>query len=179
MSNTQLAITLHDGQTIHAELRQEDERRLVELLSKNATFQISSSNDDLQGHAFAGDVLVNVLDHSIPLRLPKAGDAAALQRSLAIGALTATLVGAVAISIVPTSTSGPAGIDQAANSHTLNVPAMAIRAQHDEMTREQNFYLSKVPLDVNNPAIPAQALRAEQDEMARAAAFASTQATAG
>ena len=158
MANIQLAITLHDGQTVHAELRPDDERRLVELLSKNATFEISSSDDDLQGHAFAGDVLVNVLDHSIPLRLPKAGDAAALQRSLAIGALTATLVGAVAISIVPTSTSAPTGIDQAANDHTLNVPAMAIRAQRNEMAREQNFYLSNVPLDVNNPAIPAQAL---------------------
>jgi hypothetical protein len=179
MEKVTLAITLHDGQTIHAELRPEDEQRLTERFIDGSTIQLTATDDDLQGHAFAGSVLVNVLDHAIPLRLPNAADAAALQRSLAVGALTATLVGALAISVVPTSTSAPTGIDQAANDHILNVPAMAVRAQRDEMAREQVVYLSRVPLDADNPAIPAQALRAEQAEMARDAAFAGTQATAG
>jgi len=162
----QLVITLHDGQTVHAELSPEDERRLTEQFGDGSTFQITSADDDLEGHAFAGQILVNVLDHSIPVRLPNAADAANLQRSLVIGALTATIVGVVAMTAVPDSI-GPAGIDEAAANHTLNVPAMAVRAQRNQMAQEQAFYLSNVPLDVNNPAIPAQALRAEQAEMAR------------
>ena len=81
MEKVTLAITLNDGQTIHAELRPEDERRFTEQFGDGSTVQLTATDDDLQGHAFAGNVLVNVLDHSIPLRLPNAADAAALQRS--------------------------------------------------------------------------------------------------
>lgn len=181
MEKFQLVITLADGQTIHAEMRPEDERRLAELIGAHATFEIERTDDDLEGHAFSGDVLVNVLNHSIALRLPSVGDAAALRRALAAGALTATIVGAGVIAALP----GPADLDwtpiaQApAHEQVLNVPAMAMRAQQAEMARDRAFELANVPLDVDNPAIPAQALRAEQAEMSREAAFAATQATAG
>jgi hypothetical protein len=180
MEKMRFAITLADGKTIEAELRPEDERQLVELLGDRRTFQFTASDDDLEGHSFSGDVLVNVLSHGAVLRLPSASDAAAVRRALTVGALTATIVGAGAIAALQGPVPATITAQQAAaGEQVLNIPAMAQRAQQSEMDQQQAVYLSQVALDVDNPAVPAQALRAEQAEMQREAAYAATQATAG
>jgi hypothetical protein len=170
----QLAITLSDGQTFSAELRPEDERRLAELLGDRTTIQLAS-NDDLEGHAISGEVFADVEGHAMALRLPRPADAAALRRALAVGAVTATIVGAGVIAGLqtPAQTTTPAVEVPAVRQQVQTVPAAALRAQQNEMTREQN--LQAVPLDVENPAVPAQALHAETNELSVPAAAVSAQ----
>src|SRR4051794_14145905 len=71
-----LAIALADGQTFDAEMRPEDEARWTELFSQRSAIDLTSSDDDLEGHAVSGDVFVDVEGHAIALRLPTPGDAA-------------------------------------------------------------------------------------------------------
>ena len=81
-----------DGRTIAAEPRPEDQSTLDELLRRGANVTVSQSDKDTEGHGLAGDEIeVDVEGHAMTLRLPTTGDAAALRRALALGALTATV----------------------------------------------------------------------------------------
>jgi hypothetical protein len=167
MEQLQLAITLPDGQTLNGEPRPEDERRLAEILAGGSTIQLTANDDDVQGHSFSDDVLVDVEGHAFALRLPTATDAQALRRALAVGAVTATLVGAGAIaSLQPRVQAPTTGIQVPAAERVQAVPAQAVRAQNNEMSRNAGVEAANVPADADNPAIPAQALRAEQAEQA-------------
>jgi len=160
----QIQITIASGETLFGELRPEDERRLAELLGDRSTIQLAPSQDDLEGHAMSDDIVVDVEGHAMAIRLPRPADAAALRRALAVGAVTATLVGAGAIAgLRPAAQTTPAVEIPAAQQQVRTVPAAALRAQRNEMTREQS--LNAVPLDVDNPAVPPQALRAGTGEL--------------
>ena len=81
-----------------------------------------------------------------------------------MGAVTATIVGAgVVAGLRPAAQTTPAVEIPAVQQQVQTVPAAALRAQQNEMTREQG--LNAVPLDVDNPAVPPQALRAESREL--------------
>jgi hypothetical protein len=109
----------------------------------------------------SGDVAVDVEGHAMVLRLPHAADAAALRRALAAGAITATILGAGALAALNPPAPSATTVEQAPERvQAQAVPGPALRAQRDEMQREQSLELA-VPLDADNPAIPAQALRAE------------------
>jgi hypothetical protein len=162
MEQLGLAITLADGQTLNAQPRPEDEQRLAEVLGDRSTIELASGGDDLEGHAISGDVLVDVEGHAISIRLPNAGDAAALRRALAVGAVTATIVGAGAIAALQPPAPAATTAEQApAAENVRTVPAPAVRAQQAEQQREQQLQVA-VPADADNPAVPAQALRAGQ-----------------
>src|SRR4051812_9477842 len=81
-----------DGRTFVAEPRPEDQQTLEQLLSRGKDVSIAQSAGDTEGHLLASDeISLDVEGHAMTLRLPAAGDAAALRRALAIGTLTATL----------------------------------------------------------------------------------------
>src|SRR6476661_10633309 len=81
-----------DGRTIAAQPRPEDQSTLDELLRRGANVTVSQSDKDTEGHGLTGDEIeVDVEGHAMTLRLPTTGDAAALRRALAVGALTATV----------------------------------------------------------------------------------------
>ncbi len=171
MAQIELAISLNDGQTIHAELRPEDERQLAELLGDRSAIQFASSADDVEGHAISGDVLVDVEGHAMVVRLPDSADAAALRRALVVGAVTATLVGAGVVAGLRPQPPISTTVEQAQSVQVQAVPGPALRAQRDEMQREAAQViavpvqqLQAVPVDANNPAIPAKALQAEGAE---------------
>jgi hypothetical protein len=109
-----------DGRTIVARPRPEDQATLEELLNRgeNATLRLSTA--DTEGHVFAADELgVDVEGHAMTLRLPNAGDAAALRRALAISALTASVaVGGFA-----------AGNALQSQSHAAPITAPAVSTQ--------------------------------------------------
>ena len=182
MEKMRLAITLTDGQVLYAEPRPEDEPQLAELLGDRSAFEFGSSDDDLEGHAISTDIVVDVEGHAMVLRLPHAADAAAVRRALAVGAVTAAIVGAGVIAglhpAAPTTTT----IEQAPAAQVQAIPGPALRAQRDEMQREQvqqetltQQTLQSVPLDADNPLIPAQALRAEGAQLQSEQQVQSTQ----
>jgi hypothetical protein len=90
------AIQLDDGRVVVGTPKPEDQGRLGDL-DLGDEIELSGSDLDTSGHAMAEDVLVDVEGHAMTLRLPTAGDAEALRKALAIGAVTATLVAAGAI----------------------------------------------------------------------------------
>jgi hypothetical protein len=164
MEQLQLTITVANGQTLFAEVRPEDERKLAELLGDRSSIQLAPTDDDLEGHAMSDDIVVDVEGHAMVLRLPRPADAASLRRALAVGAVTATLVGAGAIAgLRPAAQTTPAVEIPAVRQQVQTVPAAALRAQQNEMTREQS--LNAIPRDVDNPAVPPQALRADSREL--------------
>ncbi len=172
MQQLQLAIQLSDGQTLHGLPRPEDDGRLAELLGDRATVELASSGDDLEGHSMSADVLVDVEGHAIAIRLPNPEDAARLRRALAVGAVTATIVGAGAIAALQSPAQTPAAVVPApAAENVRTVPAPAVRAQEAEMLRqqqladEQQLLVVPVTVDADNPAVPAPALRAQEAEM--------------
>ena len=86
-----LQITV-EGRTYVAEPRPEDQQTLEQLLSRGEDITIAQSDGDTEGHVLAADeISLDVEGHAMTLRLPAAGDAAALRRALAVGALTATV----------------------------------------------------------------------------------------
>jgi hypothetical protein len=110
-----LAIQLDDGRVIVGTPKPEDQGRLGDL-ELGVEIELSGSDLDTSGHAMSEDVLVDVEGHAMTLRLPTAGDAEALRKALAVGAVTATLVAAGAIAAmqgpaapaVPQAVTGPA-----------------------------------------------------------------------
>ena len=166
MEQLQLAIPLADGNALRAQFRPEDERRLADILRDRSSIELAPNDDDLEGHLSSDDVVVDVEGHAISIRLPNGADAAALRRALAVGAVTATIVGAGAIAALQPSANAPATVEQPpAVSIVREAPAQAVRAQRDETVREQQ--LQAVSVDEANPAVPDQALRAERAEMVR------------
>lgn len=86
-----LQITI-GGRTFVAEPRPEDQQTLEQLLSHGEDITISQSDGDTEGHVLAADeISLDVEGHAMTLRLPVAGDAAALRRALAVGTLTMTV----------------------------------------------------------------------------------------
>jgi hypothetical protein len=86
-----LQITI-EGRTYVAEPRPEDQQTLEQLLSRGEDITISQTDGDTEGHVLAADeISLDVEGHAMTLRLPAAGDAAALRRALAVGTLTATV----------------------------------------------------------------------------------------
>ena len=168
MEQLQLAIALPDGQTLRAEPRPEDERRLADILGDRATIELASNDaDDIEGHSIADEVLLDVEGHAIAIRLPNGADAKALRRALAVGAVTATIVGAGAIAALQQPAATPASVQVPAAENVLQVPAPALRAQEAEEASGQQFTVVVPPqavLDVDNPAVPAPALHALEAE---------------
>jgi hypothetical protein len=81
-----------EGRTIAAQPRPEDQETLERLLARGTDVTIAQSDKDTEGHNLAADeIFVDVEGHAMTLRLPAAGDAAALRRALAVGALTASV----------------------------------------------------------------------------------------
>ena len=86
-----LQITI-EGRTYVAEPRPEDQQTIEQLLSRGEDITLSQADGDTEGHVLAADeIFVDVEGHAMTLRLPAAGDAAALRRALAVGTLTATV----------------------------------------------------------------------------------------
>jgi hypothetical protein len=165
MEEVQLTISLTDGRLLQARPRPEDEPRLAELLGDRSTIELSSNDDDLEGHALTGDVVVDVEGHAVSIRLPNAADAAALRKALAVGAVTATLVGAGAIAALQPQAAAPTTVVPApAADNVREAPAPAVRAQQAEAAQQFTVVVppQAVPLDADNPAVPAPALRAGQ-----------------
>lgn len=106
---TEITINI-DGRTIVAQPHPEDQATLAELIGRGASFTLQQSDADTEGHALANEIAVDVEGHAMTLRLPTAGDAAAIRRALAVGAVTATLVigGAFAASTIHPQTQSPA-----------------------------------------------------------------------
>ena len=102
-----LAIQLDDGRVVVGTPKPEDQGRLGDL-APGDEIELSGSEFDTSGHAMSGDVLVDVEGHAMTLRLPTAGDAEALRKALAIGAVTATLVAAGAIAAMQGNPAVPA-----------------------------------------------------------------------
>lgn len=175
MEKMRLAISLDDGRTIEAEPRPEDAPHFAELTATRSAVQLTGGNSDVEGHAQSTDVALDVEGHAMVLRLPNAGDATALRRALAVGAVTATLVGAGAIAGLQNARPSAVPAEHApARVQPRAMPAPAMRAQRDQMEREaanenagRTQTVNTVPLDAQNPAIPARALRADQAEMTR------------
>jgi len=104
-----LAIQLDDGRVVVGTPKPEDQGRLGDLaLGDEIELSGSEFDNDTSGHAMAEDVLVDVEGHAMTLRLPTAGDAEALRKALAIGAVTATLVAAGAIAAMQGNPAVPA-----------------------------------------------------------------------
>ena len=109
MEKLQVTITTANGETLFAEVRPEDERKLAELLGDRSSIQFAPSQDDLEGHAMSSDIVVDVEGHAMAIRLPRPSDAAAVRRALAVGAVTATIVGAgVVAGLRPAAQTAPA-----------------------------------------------------------------------
>ena len=90
-AQAQFTITV-DGRSVVAQPRPEDQATIDELLRRGANVTIAQTDADTEGHTLAGDeIFVDVEGHAMTLRLPTAGDAVALRRALAVGALTATV----------------------------------------------------------------------------------------
>jgi hypothetical protein len=89
-AQTELRINF-EGRTIVALPRPEDQGRLQELAGDSATITIQQSDRDTEGHLLGDEIAIDVEGHAMTLRLPNAGDAAAIRRVLAVGALTATV----------------------------------------------------------------------------------------
>lgn len=101
-SETELRINVN-GRTIVAQPRPEDQGRLAQLLGDAESITIQQFDGDTEGHLLADEITVDVEGHAMTLRLPNAGDAAALRRILAVGTLTATIAigGVFAASMSP------------------------------------------------------------------------------
>jgi hypothetical protein len=81
-----------EGRTIVAQPRPEDQDTLDELLGSGKDVTLGQADGDTEGHTLAAnEITVDVEGHAMTLRLPHAGDAAALKRALAVGTLTATV----------------------------------------------------------------------------------------
>jgi hypothetical protein len=89
-SQTELRINF-DGRTIVALPRPEDQGRLQQLAGDSATITIQQADRDTEGHLLGDEIEIDVEGHAMTLRLPNAGDAAAIRRVLAVGTLTATV----------------------------------------------------------------------------------------
>jgi hypothetical protein len=90
-AQTELRINF-DGRTIVALPRPEDQGMLQELAGDSTTITIQQSDRDTEGHLLGDEIEIDVEGHAMTLRLPNAGDAAAIRRILAVGTLTATVV---------------------------------------------------------------------------------------
>jgi hypothetical protein len=100
-----------EGRTIVAQPRPEDQATLDELLGSGKDVTLGQADGDTEGHTLAAnEITVDVEGHAMTLRLPHAGDAAALKRALAVGTLTATVAigGFVAGSMASQSIAPPA-----------------------------------------------------------------------
>ncbi len=158
MTQQGLLITIGDGQTVYAMPEPEDQRDLAQLLGDRSTIELADTDQDLEGHAISDNVLVDVEGHALTLRLPNAGDAAALRRALAVGAVTATIVGAGAIAALQNQ--APADVQQApARAYSQQVPAQAQKADAANALREQG--VQQVSAPVYSQEVPAQAQKAD------------------
>src|SRR3990172_7270021 len=158
----------------------EDQSQLAELFGERPQIQLRETEGDLEGHAISAEVLVEVEGHAMTLRLPNAADAAALRRALAVGAVTATLVGAGLIASLKSPVQAPANVQQAPRVQSQEVPAQALRADEAEALREQSYAnsqaVSQSTESVGNTVVPAPALRADEAEALREQSYANSQA---
>ncbi len=142
-----LAIQLDDGRVIVGTPKPEDQGRLGDLVVGDE-IELSGSEFDTSGHTMSQDILVDVEGHAMTLRLPTAGDAEALRKALAIGAVTATLVAAGAIAAMQ----GPAvpAVPQSITAPEL-VPAPG-PAPDFQIRREQQIdKMLEVPAPIVQP----------------------------
>ncbi len=102
-----------DGRTIVALPRPEDQGQLEGLGVDGSSLSVSQSTLDTEGHGLNGEIAVDVEGHAMTLRLPNSGDAVALRRALAAGALTASFV---------------IGVGVASTINQMDAPAAAIPA---------------------------------------------------
>ena len=176
MDERGLAITVGDTQTVYAVAGPEDQGQLTELFGDRPTVQLREAEGDLEGHAISAEVLVDVEGHAMTLRLPNAADALALRRALAIGAVTATLVGAGVIASLQSPGQVPANVQPVQQAYSQEVPAQALRADVAENLREQSYANSQVSSQamesVVNTDVPAPAQRADAAENLREQSYA-------
>jgi hypothetical protein len=181
VSERALAISIGDGQTIYAEPRADSADKLAELFGTSSTIELTATGDDLEGHAFAaGDVTVDVQGHALTLHVPNGSDAAALRRALAVGVVTATLVGAGAIASLQSPAHTQLAAPQAAPRVVIQgVPAQALHADQAATARENAFARaqSQAPgeaaaggqVTVTAVQAPPQAIHADQATQAQEA----------
>ena len=181
MNEQAFAITI-GGQTVYATPAPEDQRQLAELLGDRATIDLTPADDDLEGHAISDEIVVDVEGHALTLRLPNAGDAAALRRALAVGAITATIVGAGAIAALQNPAQPAANTGQIPAAYSQVVPAPAARADAANALREQQFMEPQTQtvnpgtnVVANANAVPAQAARADAASALREQQFMESQ----
>ena len=91
-----LAIQLDDGRVVVATPKPEDQERLRRI-DQDIVLLTVSGDFDTYGHAYGDEIELDVEGHAITLRLPTPGDAEAVRKALALGAVTATIVAAGAI----------------------------------------------------------------------------------
>jgi hypothetical protein len=141
-----LAIQLDDGRVVVGTPKPEDQGRLGDL-ALGDEIELSGSEFDTSGHAMSEDVLVDVEGHAMTLRLPTAGDAEALRKALAIGAVTATLVAAGAIAAMQGNPAVPAA------PQSITVPARGPAPAADFQIRKEQAIdkMLEVPAPITQP----------------------------
>ncbi len=102
-----------EGRTIVALPRPEDQGQLEGLAIDGSSLSVSQSTVDTEGHSLNDEIAVDVEGHAMTLRLPNSGDAVAVRRALAAGALTASFV---------------IGVGVASTFNQMDAPAAAIPA---------------------------------------------------
>ena len=178
MEQLQFTITVANGQTLFAEVRPEDERKLAELLGDRSTIQLAPSDDDLEGHAMSDDIVVDVEGHAMvastatPCRCGRTPSSAGSRRRNCDARRRWRNR--------RTSTGGAdndAGCQIRLRSSRSTVPAAALRAQQNEMTRERSLNavrsMSTIQRCLRRPcaqsagefSVPAAAAAAQEDEM--------------
>jgi len=178
MDEQRLAITLADGQTVYAEPGPEDQGWLAGRGRDDVSLELAGGDGDVEGHGLGADIVVDVEGHAMTLRLPNAADAAALRRALALGAVTATLVGAGAVaSLQAPSQAAPNGVSAPAQQQLTEVPAPALHADQAEMERLQRLEAAggsagsgsstSASGAADSVDVPAAAQRADRDEQQR------------
>jgi hypothetical protein len=138
MDERALQITIGDSEIVYATTGPQDQDRLAEIFGNSPTVQLREAEGDVEGHGLSDEILVDVEGHAIALRLPTPADAAALRKALAATALTATLVTAGAIAALQSPAAPSANVVDTQTA-TRGNPAQAVRADEDQLAREQGY----------------------------------------
>lgn len=125
------AIQLDDGRIVIGTPGPEDQG-LLGGRGDNEIVLITELEADTSGHGYPTDVTVDVEGHAMTLRLPSSADAEALRKALAIGAVTATLVAAGAISAMQGNPAAPAIPQTVVQPHTGPAPAADFQVRREQ-----------------------------------------------
>jgi hypothetical protein len=176
MDDRALQITIGDSEIVYATTGPQDQDRLAEIFGNSPTVQLREAEGDVEGHGLSDEILVDVEGHAIALRLPTPADAAALRKALAVTAVTATLVTAGAIASLQGPTAPAANVVDT-GSATRGNPAQAVRADENQLVREQGYANAQAAAQAAAIAEARSEIPTAQDRANYGSSQASSQAT--